>query len=445
MRPKRRFLDYLKNPALFWTEVSEADHADAAPAPRGKRLAALVTAIGKRRPEYGELQRLRKAGPEIVPLLVAALRDPDCLFRLYGENQHDGSFLETATDLLEPFAEPPAAVLEPALRHEDDYFRAKALYHLARCGNDDAIPFLLAGLASPSEECRSYTLIGLEFLKHPGRGTGCFRRTLFDAALPLLNDTDRPAEYAPRALLALERERAEDVLLGEGVMRADNRRVYETLRALKDANVPVPAAQMRALLVALRGKAGEFPFDFAYENAMILIARAEGPAAADVIADAQVWGNEWVKRGAAEAAAISTGVQDAYSVVMERYERAGVAGLSDPQRNYLALNWLDAEVCNGGFSQFFFNSTGELAGYAVTAAKAVGATDAAEVIRSAVALFGPSGPAADRAERLEQLSELDLDALRELNSKYYALPADIHVLLQQYVARNPREFTRPAG
>ena len=32
--------------------------------------------------------------------------------------------------------------------------------------------------------------------------------------------------------------------------------------------------------------------------------------------------------------------------------------LSDAQRKLLALFWYDAEVCNGGHSQFFFNSTG---------------------------------------------------------------------------------------
>src|SRR5262249_9151011 len=155
----------------------------------------------------------------------------------------NGSPMESVFDLLEPFAEPPAAVLEPALRHENEYFRYNALYHLARCGNDDAITALQGGLASPSESCRTYTLIGLEFLAKSGRGSDRFRRELFDAVLPLLHDDEySPAEHAPRALLVLDRPRAVNVLLGEDILRADNRNFQETLRALKDAEVPLPAA-----------------------------------------------------------------------------------------------------------------------------------------------------------------------------------------------------------
>jgi hypothetical protein len=441
-KPKRSFWEYVKNPGLFWEETREAARADA-PAPGGD-LATLVAALYTSRPEYEDLQQLRMAGRKAVPLLVAALRDPKFLFHRYGGSGLDGSPLETALDLLEPFAEPPAAVLEPALRHEDEYFRSRALYHLARCGHDAAIPALEAGLASPSEECRTYALMGLEFLQRTGRGSERFRRALFDAAVPLLHDDEyNPAEHAPRALLVLDRERAVKVLLGEDVLRPDNRNVRRALQAFKDAEVSVPAARLRALLAAIRDKADDYPFDYAYADGLILLARAEGAAAGDRIADARAWGNERVRKGAAEAAGVAAGVRDADAVVAERFERAGASGLSEPQLYY--LSGLDAEVRNGGFTQYFFNSAGDLAGRAVDAAETVGAHEAARIIRAAVALFGPGGPAPDRDARMNQLSAIEHAALAELDARYYDCPDDLRELLPLYVARHPDEFRHPGS
>ena len=443
-KPRRGFWEYVKNPGLFWEEVREIDRAGDAPTPGDDALAALIAAMSTSRPEYGDLQRLRKAGGKAAPLLVAALSDPTFLFHRYGGSGLDGSPLELALDLLEPFAEPPAAVLEPALRHADEYFRSKALYHLARCGNDDAIPALNDGLASPSRDCRTYTLIGLEFLKRTGRGSERFRRELFDAAVPLLHDDEySPAEIAPRVLLVLDRERAVKLLLGEDILRPDNRYVSKILRALREAGVPVPAPQLRALLTALRHAANKYPFDYAYADGLLLLTRAEGKSAADAIADAQTWGNEHVKAVAAEAAGIAAGVQDAYAVVMDRFEREGASGLSEPQRYYLTLWWLDADVKNGGFTQYFFNSSGDLAGDAPEAAKAVGASEAARIIRKAVALFGPDGPAADRDERMDRLSAIESATLAALDAEYYDCRDDLQELLPLYAARHPAEFTRP--
>lgn len=442
-KPMRSFWEYVKNPRLFWQETRETASADDAPAPDRDHLTALVTVLYTSRPDYEDLQQLRKAGRRVIPLLIEALQSPKFLFHKYGGNGFDGSPMESALDVLEPFAEPPTALLEPALRHPDEYFRSRALYHLARCGHDDAISVLKSGLVSPSEACRTYALMGLEFLKRTGRGSERFRRELFAAALPLLrDDAYGPAEIAPRVLLVLDRERAGTVLLGADVLGPDNRNIGKALQALKDAETPVPGARLRALLAAIRDKAGDYPFDYAYADALILLARAEGAAAADAIADARVWGNEHVRTAAAEAIGVAAGVRDAYAVVMGLFERLGTAGLSARQRNYLTLRWLDMEVRNGGFAQYFFNSSGDLAGRAAAAAEAVGAAEAANVIRRAVALFGSHGPDPDRDTRMSQLSVIERAALAELDSQYYACP-DLGEFLSLYVARHPDEFRDP--
>jgi hypothetical protein len=283
--------------------------------------------------------------------------------------------------------------------------------------------------------------MGLEFLKDSPRGSKKFRAALFKASLPILADKEYgPAEHAPRALLALDFRGATSVLLGEDIFRPDNRSINKVLQALKDANVPVRALQLRKLLAGIKTKAADYPFDYAYAESLVLLARAEGSRAKDLISDAQSWGNDKVKEGAAQALGIAAGVNDAYGFVIEIYRRRGAKGLTEPQLYYLTLSWLDAEVRNGGFSQYYFNSSGELATHAVKAARSVGAAEITAIIEKANTLFGRNGPDADRDRRMDQLSKIDLKALEELDTRYYKCAERLSEILPRFVASHPEAF-----
>jgi len=443
-QPKHGFKEYVKDPDLFRKEVREKGSADSAPPPTAQDLADLVAAIGRRRLEYEELQKLKRAGEKAVPALQSALRNEKFLLHRYGNDALAGSTLETALDLLEPFGLPEASALEPVLRHPDEFYRYHALYHLARCGNDDAIPALKAGIASTSEQCRTWTLMGLEFLKRSSRGSAKFRAELFDRAVSLLADKEHgPAEHAPRALLALDPDRARRLLLGAEILRPENKSLDKVLHALKDSNVSVPAAQLRALLSGIKKKATDHPFDGAYAEALVMLARSEGAKAKDLIDDARGWGNDRVREGAAQASMIAAGVTDAYGFVTDLYHRKGIKGLTESQLYYLTLSSLDAEVRNGGLSQYYFNSSGELAAHAVKAARGVGATELAAIIREANALFGKDGPDADRDQRMDQLSKINLETLERLDTRYYKCSEKLDELLPRFVAAHPEAF-RPA-
>jgi hypothetical protein len=414
--------------------VQSAAHGDG-------KIKTLVAVLAKRPLEYEERLQLQAAGEQAVPYLVEALRDPRFLHLSYDKkNALDGSPLEAALDLLEPFGVAPIDLLAPALRHESEDCRKHALYHLARCANDDAIAALKAGLESESEECRTYTLMGLGFLEQTGRGSPAFRAALFNSVVARLGDTEfNAASVAPRTLFALDHARAVSTLRNGRVLRPDNPNLHRALEALKSANVQVPGRQLRDLLAAIKHQAGDYPGKNAYGTGLILLARAEGAGAMDVIADAQTWGGERVLADAAEAAQLASGVANAYRFVCDRIEQ-GVDELTEPQVYYLTLYWLDAEVNNGGFSQYFFNSSGDLATHAVAAAKAVGAPRLAKIIGQAVALFGDAGPDPDRDQRMNQLSQIDLKALRHLDDDYYACPEKLDQMLPAYVAANADHF-----
>jgi len=86
------------------------------------------------------------------------------------------------------------------------------------------------------------------------------------------------------------------------------------------------------------------------------------------------------------------------------------------------LGGLRAEVNNGGFDQYFFNSAGDLVADAVEAAEAVGVTELASLIRRGLDLLNVQDPA-DRAARQDALSNLDPEEFADIDDDYYALEA----------------------
>ncbi|MDM4767180.1 DUF4375 domain-containing protein [Pelomonas sp. SE-A7] len=84
-----------------------------------------------------------------------------------------------------------------------------------------------------------------------------------------------------------------------------------------------------------------------------------------------------------------------------------------------AAHWCQSEVCNGGFGQFFGNSTGVLALEAVAGFEALGMQNVASVVRQAVSLFGSAYPS-DRAAREEQLEMLRHESLNELDGEFFS-------------------------
>ncbi|WP_164512740.1 DMP19 family protein [Caulobacter vibrioides] len=85
---------------------------------------------------------------------------------------------------------------------------------------------------------------------------------------------------------------------------------------------------------------------------------------------------------------------------------AGFSAVPTPSKHLLATHWLQSEVHNGGFSQFFSNSTGVLAPEAVAGFRAIGMPRSADLVEEAMAWLGPSYPR-DRDERNDALDAFE--------------------------------------
>src|SRR5688572_28591093 len=95
--------------------------------------------------------------------------------------------------------------------------------------------------------------------------------------------------------------------------------------------------------------------------------------------------------------------------VLFRASQTGWHGLSSAEQVFLSVWELEAEVNNGGFNQYFFNSTGDRARGAPAALRSIGASNAAAIVDRALASFAQRFPE-DRDARQAVLEEIDPDS-----------------------------------
>jgi hypothetical protein len=128
-----------------------------------------------------------------------------------------------------------------------------------------------------------------------------------------------------------------------------------------------------------------------------------------------------------------------------RFWRVDYDQLSSPERVFGLIWELESEVNNGGFHQYFLNSTGALAPHIVEALKAVGAVQTAALVQEAIAQVG-SVPWSDDAARKTIMNALSSDVIEKLNKldqSFYAYPNDLTELLYRYVDKHRVEICVP--
>jgi hypothetical protein len=90
-------------------------------------------------------------------------------------------------------------------------------------------------------------------------------------------------------------------------------------------------------------------------------------------------------------------------------------------RTLFAVHWCQSEVCNGGFYQFFYNSTGILAPEASASFQTIDMPQTASVVVQAMNWFGQPYPRRrrDRVQRLEAVE--GKKQFRPLDEEFFRL------------------------
>ena len=121
-----------------------------------------------------------------------------------------------------------------------------------------------------------------------------------------------------------------------------------------------------------------------------------------------------------------------------------MSALSEAERIFYITQTLEMEVNNGGFSQFFYNSSGNFSNELVGAFTAIGANATAAICQKAISAFGRDIPV-DSDEREKMLDELESDEideiLEECDSAFCDYEDDLNQLNYNFVIKNKESFT----
>lgn len=128
------------------------------------------------------------------------------------------------------------------------------------------------------------------------------------------------------------------------------------------------------------------------------------------------------------------------SALDHKLTRLGADALSNEELDVLAIEALEREVNNGGYSQFFFNSSCFFARVVPQSLSKIGCNKTLEVTREALRAVGTDDP-----ERLpEIMSDADddlCDRLDACDSRYYESGEDIAALLFDFIKKNRHAIT----
>ncbi|MEX1023592.1 MAG: DMP19 family protein [Planctomycetota bacterium] len=130
-------------------------------------------------------------------------------------------------------------------------------------------------------------------------------------------------------------------------------------------------------------------------------------------------------------------------VLVPRSWDGGYAALAEHEKVFVAVWELESTVQEGGFTQYFIDSSGDHSADAVEALRAIGAPRMAKILERARRVFPSGAPAADREARdTLLLREADVlePRLAKLDAEYLEYPDDVTDLLSGYVTFLRAEF-----
>ena len=116
---------------------------------------------------------------------------------------------------------------------------------------------------------------------------------------------------------------------------------------------------------------------------------------------------------------------------------------NDFQKNVLLALTLDGEVRNGGFSQYFFNSSGAYVSEALVALEKINATNTLQLLKQAIQHFPKSPIPKDTGDRRDLMDELPEEIYEEwdaIDTQFYDSKESIDELVIEYVKKNKSKF-----
>lgn len=117
--------------------------------------------------------------------------------------------------------------------------------------------------------------------------------------------------------------------------------------------------------------------------------------------------------------------------------------LTEQQKIFYYNQNLEREINNGGFAQYFLNSSGDFAHETIKSLKLIKADKTAEILEKAIEQFPEKLVSKDRIIRqdiLEQMTEIENEIFEELDQKFFKYEDDLNALNIEFVKQNKDKF-----
>ena len=117
--------------------------------------------------------------------------------------------------------------------------------------------------------------------------------------------------------------------------------------------------------------------------------------------------------------------------------------LTEPQKQFYYNQCLEREINNGGFNQYFINSSGDFAHQTIQSLKSIGANTTADILQKAIDQFPDKKVPQDRDERIElveQIEETANEVWEELDGKFFEYADDLNTLNLNFVRQHKADF-----
>lgn len=448
------FRDILKNPD-YWDNVSgafqEADAAaEAAKSWDDEKVAAMVWQflfeVSSSHEAWYETRIMRALGQRTHSNTLDILEDQSLYRRLVkptGTSILPEAPFNRACDLLEE--SPPSRAVDavaPFLDDSSTEIRKDAARVIAGTGDRHIVPLMRKAFEDVDEYVCSFALMGLKSALNDERLDKDVAEELFPDIRQLL-ETDKKADIAASILYCLDPQRATQFFLSAEVFSADSRIIHRVLRTLVEAKAAVPRDQLQQLIVSLESSKLEYPREYALSEALRLLGQFELPEDREFLNERTTHDETLVAEGAVEGLLYSYKMEGFKERIWEVEEESGYESLSIHQRYFNSVFICDAEINNGGLSQYFVNSSGDHWRDAVAGLEAMGSSERLEILKEAIAVFGDAGPSEEREERQHQLSKLvkrNEEVFDELDSRYYDSSEVVEVLSSRFVLANSERF-----
>jgi hypothetical protein len=134
------------------------------------------------------------------------------------------------------------------------------------------------------------------------------------------------------------------------------------------------------------------------------------------------------------------------NLLFAREQAVGYEGLTPAERVVFCLDSLEREVNNGGFEQYFLNTSGDHCLDAPAALRTLGAPQTSRVVEKAIAVFRAGGPARDqetREQQIDALSSKQRGLLESLDDAFMQYVEPLAQLERRYVQEQKAGFMSP--